>query len=181
MVADGLFPRWFPDGKRLYFGSADISSVPVTGGEPRKVVQPADRSAPSNGGTMEFSFAPDGKWFVIAAGKPSDVHLWKMTSTGSDPQQISKGQAGAPVWSPDGSTIFFATSRDSGSTYQLERGGLNIWRISPDGRDERPVTALTGRRGYMGLSTATDGRFVYFTWRDDVADIWMMDVERGRR
>jgi hypothetical protein len=42
----------------------------------------------------------------------------------------------------------------------------------------RPLTDLAGRRGTLGSQQlpATDGAFLYFTWRDDLGDIWVMDV-----
>jgi hypothetical protein len=47
-----------------------------------------------------------------------------------------------------------------------------------DGR-EYPVTDLTGRLGSpYPFSPATDGEYLYFSWRDDVGDIWLMDVIR---
>ncbi len=36
-----------------------------------------------------------------------------------------------------------------------------------------------GRVGQLGLyALATDGIYVYFTWRQDVGDLWVMDVVR---
>ena len=91
---------------------------------------------------------------------------------------MTKGQATAPRWSPHGAWIYFTTFRGRvGGVFQLERSGLDLWRIRPDGSAEQPVTNLTGRRGYLGLAIATDDRWLYFTWREDVADIWMMDVD----
>jgi hypothetical protein len=29
------------------------------------------------------------------------------------------------------------------------------------------------------MGTATDGKFIYFTWRDDVGDIWVTDIDPG--
>jgi hypothetical protein len=52
-----------------------------------------------------------------------------------------------------------------------------VWRVAPDGTSEQPVTDLTARHGYLGLAIATDSRWLYFTWREDIADIWVMDVE----
>jgi hypothetical protein len=46
-----------------------------------------------------------------------------------------------------------------------------------DGR-EYPVTDLTGRRGSLYFSLDTDGEYLYFTWRHDLGDIWVMDVLR---
>jgi hypothetical protein len=48
-----------------------------------------------------------------------------------------------------------------------------------DDRREYPVTDLTGRRGNMdGFSLATDGESLYFSWGDELGDIWVMDVVR---
>ena len=38
------------------------------------------------------------------------------------------------------------------------------------------LTKLPGRRGSLGSSIATDGRYLYFNWSEDVGDIWVMDV-----
>jgi hypothetical protein len=39
------------------------------------------------------------------------------------------------------------------------------------------VTDLAGRPGKLGpYALATDGAFLYFTWRLDESDIWVMDV-----
>lgn len=47
------------------------------------------------------------------------------------------------------------------------------------GLQERPVTDLLGKRGYLeGLSLATDGRCLHFTWGEDLSDIWVLDVVR---
>jgi hypothetical protein len=35
---------------------------------------------------------------------------------------------------------------------------------------------VTGGLGYQGSDT--DGRSLFFTWRADVGDIWVMDVAR---
>jgi hypothetical protein len=44
-------------------------------------------------------------------------------------------------------------------------------------RTERRLTDLTGRRGAMGLiGLSTDGHYLYFTWQEDLGDIWVMDV-----
>jgi Tol biopolymer transport system component len=173
---DGLFPRWSKDGASVFFGTGSISMVPATGGERRVILKP---DPTRNLGTMEFSLHPDGRSFVYASGRLPDRRLWRAPIEGGDSTPVTKGQATAPSWSPDGKWVYFHTFRESGgTTYQLERPGLNIWRVSADGRREEPVTQFTGRRGVLGANIATDGKYVYFTWREDVSDIWMMDVER---
>jgi Tol biopolymer transport system component len=172
----GLFPRWSRDGRTIYAQTpaSNISSVEVGGGDPRPVLV----NDPTRGfSTMEFSLAPDGHAFAFASGRAPDRRIWRGAAGGRDLTPLTKGQGGAPSWSPDSKWIYFTTFRDSGGiTPQLERPGLNIWRVSPDGTREEAVTQFAGRRGYLGQNIANDGRHVYFTWREDVADIWMMDV-----
>lgn len=44
------------------------------------------------------------------------------------------------------------------------------------------MTDLSGRRGSMGpLALATDGNYLYFTWEDDLGDIWVIDVVTDER
>jgi hypothetical protein len=46
-----------------------------------------------------------------------------------------------------------------------------------DGK-EQIIADLTGRRGSLGLGApATDGENLYFPWRSDVGDVWVMDVQ----
>ena len=66
-------------------------------------------------------------------------------------------------------------SADGGSIYFLR--GENIWMVSADGGDERHMTDLVGKRGWMGWnSLTTDDRYLYFSWGEDTGDIWVMDV-----
>ena len=71
--------------------------------------------------------------------------------------------------SADGAAIYFLSNR-------------NPWVLSLQDHSERQLTDLEGRQGYMyffpgeGAEYAPDGRFLYFSWREDVGDIWVMDV-----
>ena len=52
----------------------------------------------------------------------------------------------------------------------------NLWRYRVEDGVEEPFTDLSGRRGRLGeLALATDDQYVYFTWEDDIGDIWIMD------
>ncbi len=42
----------------------------------------------------------------------------------------------------------------------------------------RQLTDLRDRNGQMGVvALATDGKHLYFTWEEELSDIWVMDVE----
>ena len=64
--------------------------------------------------------------------------------------------------------------------FRTAAGSTNLWSVSVDTQQERPLTDLAGRRGTLGtMGTATDGNFIYFTWRDYVGDIWVTDIDSG--
>ena len=74
------------------------------------------------------------------------------------------------MWSADGAAIYFLSNR-------------NPWVLSLQDRSERQLTDLEGRQGNMyfyplstGVEYAPDGQFLYFSWREAVGDIWVMDV-----
>ena len=54
-----------------------------------------------------------------------------------------------------------------------------IWSIAPGEQAPKRLATLTGRRGSIGSQPpAIDARYVYFPWREDPADIWVMDVRK---
>ena len=67
-------------------------------------------------------------------------------------------------WSADGKTLYFTVPHE------------NLWSVSLENGAEKPLTDLTGRRGGLGMTIATDGKFLYFSWEEDLGDIWVMDV-----
>jgi len=70
-------------------------------------------------------------------------------------------------FSPDGKFIYFSG--------RGERRG-NLWALSLEDRQERPLTDLVGRYGSMFPNLATDGEYLYFPWQKDSGDIWVTDV-----
>ena len=85
-------------------------------------------------------------------------------------EAIIHDQVFYPAWSKDSRAIYFTPRRN---------GGDDLWRVSLDGTDARPVTDLSARVGRVGRpALATDGAFLYFTWEQDRGDIWVVDVAR---
>jgi len=91
---------------------------------------------------------------------------------GAQPIQLTTRRSARPHWSPDGKTIYFLRPTPPTS---------NVWSVAVESRTERQLTDFAGRRGRLeGNAIATDGRFVYLVWRDDVGDLWVMDVAQAR-
>jgi hypothetical protein len=52
-----------------------------------------------------------------------------------------------------------------------------FWKLSLADSKVSRLAALAERRGGINDEFTTDGRFLYFTWREDEGDIWVMDVD----
>ena len=160
-------PRWSPDGLRISFrsertGNSEVWVMGADGGNQRQLTHdPA--------GDYGGSWSPDGKWLAFFSNRSGRMQIWRVLAEGGgEPELLSRGSGVSPTWCRDGERIVFVGSE--------ERIG-NLWILSLKDRSERPLTNLTGKRGTLGyMPPATDGRFVYFTWRDDLGDIWVTEV-----
>jgi TolB protein len=162
-----VWPAWSPDGREIAFCSwrsgSDIWVVPARGGDPRQITEdPAIDQLPV--------WSPDGKWLIFQSWRLEARRLWKVPAAGGEPEPFTEDSTGPGRWSPDGTKFYFIG--------WLERGG-NIWVLSMEDGKEYPVTDLAGRRGSLyGWSIATDGEYLYFSWGEQLGDIWVMDVVR---
>ena len=155
-------PQWSPDGQTVAFwsvrgGNIDIYTIPATGGpETRLTNDPAFDVYPT--------FSPDRRWLAFVSAR-GDGGIWRMPSEGGEPEQLTRrADSGFFVWSRDGNAIYF-------------EDGNNLWSVSAEGGEEHRLTELSGRRGVMGREClATDGMYLYFSWQEDLGDIWVMDV-----
>jgi Tol biopolymer transport system component len=160
--------RWSPSGEQLAFrsertGDSELWIMSADGTNERQLTH---NPAGDYGGT----FSPDGKWIAFSSNRSGGVQIWRISPEGGNPELMSQGPGNSPRWAPDGDLIIFPGVE--------ERRG-NLWVLSIKDHSERPLTDLTGKRGTIGSTfPATDGRFIYFTWRDDVGDIWVMDVNK---
>lgn len=197
-------PHWSHDGKQLAFyayrsGNRDIWTMPAAGG-------PWSQVTTNPGPDLLPSWSPDdtqiahvsiiddvpGLWVTGATGGRSRLiapapglyadwgpgahilfasqqRLWLASATaGERPRVLRTGPVGKPRWSPDASRIYVAGA--------AEREG-NFFAISADGTGEHAVTNLAGHRGAPGPNAlATDGKFLYFTWDEDLGDLWVMNA-----
>ncbi len=169
-AASDASPGWSADGREIYFysnrdGNVDLWSIPIGGGEPRRLVE--------DPGTERFPRAsPDGQWLSYTSSREGSSTVWIQPASGGERQAVVTDNAFYPIWTADSDGLLFTPGRT---------GGDDIWRVSLDGSDARPITDLGGRVGRLARAAlATDGAFVYFVWEQDLGDLWVMDVEDGR-
>ncbi len=111
------------------------------------------------------------RWSVnrvpVGAGRGT-FRLWRTQRAGGEAEPFSEGPGYNGRFSPNGKMFYF-------TSWGTERAE-NLWAKSlQDGR-EYPVTDFEGRRGNLGWDLATDGQYLYFTWGEDLGDIWVMDA-----
>jgi Tol biopolymer transport system component len=199
-------PRWSPDGSEIVFyafrsGNRDIWVMPSRGGPARQItshpaqdVRPA--WSPDGREIAFFSQRPEGngRWIVNAKGgdarfvteAPVDSGAWapdgqalvverqrslyRVAKDGGEQLIAHTGEQAYSVrFSPDAQSLYY-------SVITGPRAKHDFWKLSLGNGKVSRLTKLEGRRGNIGYDFATDGRYLYFTWREDEGDIWVMDV-----
>ncbi len=160
------YPDWSPDGENLVFvsvrsGNRDLWTVPIQGGTPRRLTtDPAFDDWPR--------YSLDGHWIAFASIRAGELRIWRIPANGGNPEPLTEGPGAYPVWSHDGRGLYFRGSN--------ERAG-NIWFVSLQDGVEKSVTDFTAKPGNIGIyGLAVSSEHIYFTWEEDLGDIWVMDV-----
>jgi len=106
-------------------------------------------------GAGAANLSPDGQTIAFSWGVTGESELWVMPSSGGQPQQITfKTGVSAPIWTPDGTSLFYSADRDGN-----EQPGY--YSLTPDGNSENEVLpAAPGDFRIFG-EFAADGSFVY--------------------
>lgn len=164
--ADDFAPRWSPDGTRVVFHShrtdpsVQIFIAPATEGDPYPITGDGTRS--------QADWSPDGKHVIFLLWDDMRVsRYWMMPAEGSEAELLT-GRASYARFSRDGERLLYVGNE--------ERAG-NLWSVSMADRSDRPITDFSGRPGTLGSwSLATDAHYVYFTWEEELGDLWVMDV-----
>ena len=194
-------PAWSPDGSEIAFyafrtGTRDIWVTPVEPGPARRLVDlPGNRTGPRwspDGTTVAFFGGPgtptSGLWTAPASAAATQVlpfgafpdwspdgenllfwrppSLWRASSDGTGAEELPFDSGPYARWAPDGDTIYYLPpALDRISSYRISDGATTS------------LTDLKGRPGQLELlALATDGKYLYFSWRQDIGDIWVMDV-----
>ena len=114
--ADRSYPQYSPDGKELAFveGRCRLMVLDIKSGKVRQITDGSKHY--STTGYMDYSWSPDGKWFVISyTGNQHDPYsdigivsaqggeIHNLTNTGYFDE--------SPQWVMDGNAILFSTDR----------------------------------------------------------------------
>ena len=175
VVPDGgwpYYPRWSPDGKRIYFrGFTEEKDevialfVPASGGDPIEVLVESERKLVSiiPGGGLNIS--PDGKKIVMSAyqepyNPEEGSDLWAIPLDGRPPSRLTNDASfeGYPCWSPDGRSIAFTDwLRESGDDEFRE-----IFTIPAEGGEIRQISTERDSVSGGAIAYSPDGKRIAF-------------------
>ncbi len=107
----------------------------------------------------EPQISPDGKWVAYTVATPdfdanrNASNIWIAPVSGGEALQLTQsGKDSSPVWSPDGKTIAFLSSRS---------GDSQVYLLSMDGGEAKELTHLS--TGADLVKWSPDGRMILFT------------------
>ncbi len=130
-----------------------------TGGDPGANVRNAERITRQTGQVLTPTLAPDDMEMAFLSDSGGHMNLWVMAAESGALRQITHERdpaisVGVPIWSPDGRSIAFVSSREDHGL------GFGIWLVNPDGSELRQLVP----RG-LGAAWSHDGRWVYYVER----------------
>lgn len=164
---------WSPDGSYFIFAANEredeeinfdptggIYIVPVSGGEPRRIVElPGSQSAPA--------ISPDGRRlaFLHTPAWNAETQLLVVDIDGNgnprgEPRNLTADWGrtpGAPYWTPDGRSIRWVATVDART---------HVYEVPANGGKIRQITQ--GDRVIGSVSVTRDGRYMAFTSMDPV-------------
>jgi dipeptidyl aminopeptidase/acylaminoacyl peptidase len=107
----------------------------------------------------EPQVSPDGKWVAYTVATPdmdanrNASNIWLVSAKGGDATQLTQsGKDTSPVWSPDGKTIAFLSTRS---------GDAQVYLLSMEGGEAQKLTKIS--TGVDLVKWSPDGKTIAFT------------------
>lgn len=112
------------------------------------------------------AFSADGSRIAYVSTSPGNAEIYVMNADGTSPTRLTTDPQvdGRPVFTPDGQTVFFHSSRTAGRQ--------QVWSVNVDGSG---LTQVTRDSISFAPAVSPDGQTVaYVSIRDRNYDIWLM-------
>jgi dipeptidyl aminopeptidase/acylaminoacyl peptidase len=170
-------PSWSPDGRMLAFNAS-------TGAGPQKV----DGRESDVKVITRAVYRANGNPAYVDTDHHSHIFTVRVPDSATDkpvPTQITDGEfdEGGMAWAPDGSTIYFTSTRVAEPYYT--EAGPELFSTPADGGGIRKIASIDG--GIGNLSVSPDGRRIAFIGTLNgkpirsysQPDLWVTDVAPG--
>jgi eukaryotic-like serine/threonine-protein kinase len=173
-------PRWSPDDSSIAYlhsqenWSDEVYIVPSAGGSPRRLT---NESTLMSG----VAWSPDGSHLVYSTARGSTLlylptlHLWLISKSGGEPQQLTFGEAGDE--NPD-------VDRDGHIVVSRKRMLFDIWKFPVGGdpaENVRGAVRITHQTGQVHTPSLdpTDHELVYLSDSGGHANLWVQPLGGG--
>jgi hypothetical protein len=116
--------------------------------------------------------SPDRTRIAFSSNRSGSYDLYLMDADGRNQRRLTTdaGSESDPVWTPDGSRIFYTST--------LKSGDPQVYSVRADGSDPRPLATGTG--GSRAPAISPDGRTVAFvSAREGNSEIYLVPIEGG--
>jgi len=173
-------PRWSPDDSSIAYlhsqvnWSDDLYLVSSAGGAPRRLTNEVTLMT-------GVAWSPDGSHLIYSTSRGSTLlylptlHLWQISKSGGETQQLTFGEAGDE--SPDvdgGGRVVVSRKRMQFDIWKFPVGGTPAENVRGGVR----VTHQTGQVHTPSLDP-TDHELVYLSDSGGHANLWVMPLEGG--
>lgn len=178
------YPRWSPNGKRIYFRppfgprkegdvvnqESPVLYVSANGGNPVGIPVASDQDLTTRVPGGGFNISPDGKKIVFSTGRrrsnQNESNLWTISLEGGQQIRLTSNRyfdCRFPCWSPDGEWIAFIDDTDT-QDKNYKESFTAIYIIPAEGGEIRQITSKADSVGDGAITFSTNGEHItYFS------------------
>lgn len=170
-------PAWSSDGSKLACADIDEDSRPFVDIVNLSTLEVERLMLPGQYNPMDLTWSPDDRFFAYAdAINPTadTTQLWIVGRSGeSIPITDGTTEAWSPVWSRDGTFLFYVSNRG---------GSHDLWlqRLSEDAEPEGEPVAITTGLGLQSVALLSDGSKIAYSQGGHFANVWRLPILADR-